>query len=162
MPASQASHTKPVCALEYRPATQASQLEAPDDEALPLGQAVQAEALVLEKVPASHGAHELLPTASLYLPGSQLWHASARVPEYVPAGQVEQFTDRAAAYVPASHDSQAVAPVFAPVAEPALQSRQASSSAVGAYVPVGQASHEVSLKAYSPALQARASRRSVE
>ena len=81
---------------------------------------MQAEALVLEKVPASHESHELLPTASLYLPGSQLWHASARVPEYVPAGQVEQFTDRAAAYVPASHDSQAVAPVFAPVAEPAL------------------------------------------
>ena len=127
------------------------QLEAPGGEAVPRGQSVQAEALVLEKVPALHDSHELLPTASLYLPASQPSHASAWALDEVPAGQAEQFTDRAAAYVPASHDSHEVAPVFASVEKPAPQSRQASSCAVGAYVPVGQISHADALNTYCPA-----------
>ena len=104
------------------------------------------------------------PTWEATWPGSQGVHdvVAIWVLEYVPAGQAEQFTDRAAAYVPASQAEHDVAPVRAHVANPATQSKQASSSAVGAYVPVGQASHEVSLKAYSPALHSAHSVRSAE
>ena len=69
------------------------------------------------------------------MPTSHAVHNEEEVPLYVPAPHAVQLTDLSAAYFPPSQLVHVVAPAEVSVWNPAAQSRHASVSAEGAYVP---------------------------
>jgi len=70
----------------------------------------------------------------------------ARASEKEPASQLEQAVLLAGAKNPAEQAKQEVAAEEAALANPAEQARQRSTSAVGAKVPGGHASHDAALE----------------
>ena len=73
-----------------------------------------------------------------------------RVAAAVPLSQFVQYTDRDSDLLPPTHAVQLVAPDTCPVAEPAEQGMQMSVTAVGAYLPAVQSTHNTPSDEYFP------------
>jgi len=104
--------------------------------------------------PKGQSLHSLEPAASLNFPGPQNEHDSAEAPEYEPTVQTWQVPADwfKARDFPGSQAVQDVAPVVRSVLDPTAQDKQASTSEVGAKVPVGQMTQDRSAATNCPGL----------